>query len=261
MKIQIAASMLMLISATAFANDTYNTNGAIFPDEKSRQGLPYAIPCKNNDFGEYKSISCTWLEFPRSIVEYDKSQGRNVSYSNQYSGRCINDRCMLSDGSAQVGNWKNNTNFKLSIWYYIAESTDGKPVAYRNDGGPYVKNGKPVSYAQAGEMLWKFYKDSGVNDKLFANTFNRRYDGGVKQFELDRSGKSQSQHQSKNIKVTEAWCNPQADDDCYINKNKVPKEKLGEYLPQVTPEQVSAAGGYCEYPICYDENDTPIGMR
>ncbi len=69
MKIQIAASMLMLISATAFANDSYNTNGAIFPDEKSRQGLPYAIPCKNNDFGEYKSISCTWLEFPRETLK------------------------------------------------------------------------------------------------------------------------------------------------------------------------------------------------
>lgn len=110
-------------------------------------------------------------------------------------------------------------------------------------------------------MLWKFYKDAGVNDKLFANTFNRRYDGGVKQFELDKSGKSQPLRQSKEIKVTEAWCNPQADDDCYINKNKVAKKKLGDYLPQVTPEQVSAAGGYCEYPICYDENDTPIGMR
>lgn len=44
--------MLTLFSLGAFANDNYNTNGAIFPDEKSRQGLPYAIPCKNNDFGD-----------------------------------------------------------------------------------------------------------------------------------------------------------------------------------------------------------------
>lgn len=261
MKKCLFASLVSLLSLNTFAADNYNTNGAIFPDEKSREGLPYAIPCRSDDYGNSKSITCTWLEYPRNIVEFDKSQGRNVIYSNQYTGRCINDRCLLSDGSAQVGNWKENTNFTISIWYYIAESKDGKPVAYLNNSGPYVNGGRSVSYAEAGQMLWKFYEDAGVSEKLFANTFNRRYDGGVKQFELDKSGKTPAQVRSTKAKVTEASCNPQADDECYINKNKVPKEKLGDYLPKVDPDQISAKGGYCDYPICYDENDLPIGIR
>ena len=36
---------------------------------------------------------------------------------------------------------------------------------------------------------------------------------------------------------------------------------LSKYLPTVKADDVENAGGYCEYPICYDLNDKPIGIR
>lgn len=59
----------------------------------------------------------------------------------------------------------------------------------------------------------------------------------------------------------EAHCEPQMDDACTINDQKVPKEQLGKYLPTLDVDTVEAMGGYCEYPICYGVNDNPIGIR
>lgn len=59
----------------------------------------------------------------------------------------------------------------------------------------------------------------------------------------------------------EAHCEPQMDDACTINNKKVPKDDLNKYLPVVSADKVSADGGYCEYPICYDVNDNPVGLR
>jgi hypothetical protein len=168
---------------------------------------------------------------------------------------------MLSDGNVQLGNWDRDTAFTISLWYYIGESSDGKPVAYRNDGGPYVNGGKSVSYVEAGQMLWQFYKDAGVNQKIFNNTFKMRYDGGTEQFKLDQAKISGKASKPDSGKVTEASCNPQMDDDCQINNKKVFKADLGQYLPVLKEEDVENAGGYCEYPICYDSKDKPIGIR
>lgn len=60
---------------------------------------------------------------------------------------------------------------------------------------------------------------------------------------------------------SEAHCEPQLDDACTINNSKVPKADLKKYLPVVDADAVSANGGYCEYPICYDLNDKPVGLR
>lgn len=64
-----------------------------------------------------------------------------------------------------------------------------------------------------------------------------------------------------NVVVKEAHCEPQMDDACTVNDKKVPIADLPKYLPVVNADQVSAKGGYCEYPICYDVNDNPIGLR
>ncbi|CAI8814554.1 hypothetical protein EMIT0P265_290006 [Pseudomonas zeae] len=66
---------------------------------------------------------------------------------------------------------------------------------------------------------------------------------------------------TKTIVVKEAWCNPRADDECTINGKKVPKAGLKQYLPTIYKLEVLNAGGYCEYPICYDKNDKPVGIN
>ena len=60
--------------------------------------------------------------------------------------------------------------------------------------------------------------------------------------------------------VTEASCAPQMDDDCTVNKKKVAKADLGKYLPVVNEADVRAAKGFCEYPICYNADNQPIGI-
>lgn len=59
----------------------------------------------------------------------------------------------------------------------------------------------------------------------------------------------------------EAHCEPQLDDACMIDNKKVPKADLKKYLPVINADKVSSDGGYCEYPICYDVNDNPVGLR
>ena len=110
-------------------------------------------------------------------------------------------------------------------------------------------------------MLWRFYKDAGVNQKLFNNTFKMRYDGGIEQFKMDQAKISGKTLKIDSQKVTKASCNPQMDDDCQINNKKVSKTDLGQYLPTVKEDDVENAGGYCEHPICYDSNYKFIGIR
>jgi hypothetical protein len=35
---------------------------------------------------------------------------------------------------------------------------------------------------------------------------------------------------------------------------------LGKYLPVVNEADVRAAKGFCEYPICYNADNQPIGI-
>jgi hypothetical protein len=62
-------------------------------------------------------------------------------------------------------------------------------------------------------------------------------------------------------KVVTASCAPQMDDDCTVNGKPVAMADLGKYLPKVDEADIKAAGGICEYPICYDSNEKPVGIR
>ncbi|MEJ3576665.1 hypothetical protein WEU41_20735 [Pseudomonas fragi] len=125
--------------------------------------------------------------------------------------------------------------------------------------------GKEVTYSQARATLEDFLLDHGVS--------NASVKDSVAAYSLDAnetSGSVDSEPQvekppmtkpTKTIEVKAAWCNPRADDDCTINGKKVPKAELKQYLPTVYELEVLNAGGHCEYPICYDENDKPVGIN
>ncbi|MGC3519941.1 hypothetical protein ACPTJI_34870, partial [Pseudomonas aeruginosa] len=59
-------------------------------------------------------------------------------------------------------------SFTLSIYYYIYESEDGYPIAYRMDGGPH-KKGKEVTYSQARTILQEFLLDHGISPATVAD--------------------------------------------------------------------------------------------
>lgn len=62
-------------------------------------------------------------------------------------------------------------------------------------------------------------------------------------------------------RAKEDWCNPRADDECTINDKKAPRAELKQYLPAVYELEALNSGGHCEYPICYDKNDKPVGIH
>jgi len=256
----LAIVFVVLTGLSAIADakaDPYMMTGATFPDETSEQGLPYAIPCvRKTMFNGTEGIKCTWMYYSRNITVWDSREDRYVEWANQIVGRCINGTCR--EAQHYVGSWNENVPYVLSLWYYIGESTDGKPVAYRVDGGP-LKGGKPVSYVEAGGYLWSFYTDHGMAESQYPVVFDRVYEGGIQQFRADALAMEEPKP-AKQVKVLRAWCNPRLDDDCYINDNKVPVAQLSDYLPKVTQEEVDSAGGYCEYPVCYDAGDNPIGI-
>lgn len=74
------------------------------------------------------------------------------------------------------------------------------------------------------------------------------------------AGVAEGSSSTGGMTVTEASCAPQADDDCTVNRKKVAKADLGKYLPVVNEATVRAAKGFCEYPICYNANNNPIGI-
>ncbi|MDI1334240.1 hypothetical protein [Pseudomonas sp.] len=250
----ITALPLLAFGTLANAAVDYGyTYSPMFPSEATMEGLPYAIPCAKakNQYGA-EFYRCTWKILPRLIKTYDAAQQQNVTYNNQLSGLCRRGKCMVQGADGVFGLIEQDMSFTVSRHYYIYPSSDGLPIAYRMDGGPYQK-GNAVSYTQARGLLSDFLLDHGqlesiVKDELAAYTL----DSGATQ--LPATPKS-------NVVVKEASCNPQMDDDCQINNKKVAKEDLGQYLPTVKVDDVENAGGYCEYPICYGSNDKPIGIR
>lgn len=238
----------------------------MLPNEQTMNNLPYAIPCAEatNQYGA-KFYRCTWFVLPRNITQWNAQQQRNVTFSNHISGKCVRGTCLASNGSGVYGMYGQDFSFSLSIYYYIYESEDGYPIAYRMDGGPN-KKGKGVTYAQARKTLQDFLLDHGISD---ANAKD-----AVAAYNLDAiAASSQSTddapqvenkpltRSTKTITIKEAWCNPRADDECTINGNKVPKTELKQYLPEIYELEVLNAGGYCEHPICYDKNDKPVGIH
>lgn len=261
--------MALLLSLNAHAEVDYGyMYPPMLPNEQTMNDLPYAIPCAEakNQYGA-KFYRCTWYILPRNITQWNAQQQRNVTFSNQLSGRCVRGSCRASNGSGVYGMYGQDLSFSLSIYYYIYESKDGYPIAYRMDGGP-DKKGKGVTYAQARTTLQEFLLDHGISkesvkDAVAAYSLDTSAGTGHDQ-SVDAAPPAQNQPMTKptkNVAVTEASCNPRADDECTINGNKVPKAELKQYLPAVYELEILNAGGYCEYPICYDKDDKPVGIN
>lgn len=246
---------MMTLAAPKPSVDHYAWGFITFPAETSVQGLPEAIPCVyRTAYDRSQSIKCTWLENARNITVWDAQRQQDMQYPNQVVGRCMRGVCRIPE--AVVGNWSGENLFTLSIWYRIGTSTDGKPVAYR------VDTDRQVSYAEAGAMLYQFYLDIGVPDDRLEGTMDRRYEGGYSAFVNDQgNGQQKASHTLDIGEIKEAWCNPQADDECYLNDTQVPKADLGKYLPSISDSQAAEQGGWCEYPLCYNGDNKVIGVR
>lgn len=253
--IMLMGVVIALLANVATASVAYEGGGRLFPNELSKEGLPEAIPCKVNQRpGAADFLLCSWLSIPRDIEEWDPQTQRNIRYSNHMGVQCRNGKCNAK--TYKAGFYPDDIWARLSIWYYISESSDGKPVAYLFDTGPGF-GGEAVSYREAGNILHQFYQDANVPEDGIVWEMDRHYDGGYATW---KSGKIETQEDA-GVVVKEARCAPQLDDSCFINGKQVPKAELRNYLPVVQETTVQAAGGFCEYPICYDRNDKPIGIR
>lgn len=257
---RILSILLLIFCANANASvDYYEGNGLYFPDETSTKGLPETIPCvMKKAFTGQTILNCTWLANARHVLIWDSQRRQDVRYTNQISGMCQRGKCRVSNSMA--GAWNQDIPFLISIWYRIGSSTDGKPVAYRNDVS------RPVSYAEAGSQLMQLYMDAGIPDNQLASTFDKRYEGGYAAWQAQKGNDQPAAQQSPTAstqpkwpEVKSAWCNPQMDDDCHINNKKVPVAELGKWLPAVSESNIDQLGGYCETILCFDSKDQPLG--
>lgn len=252
---------ILLLAFCAQANaeiSAYQGTAAFFPDEKSTHNLPEAIPCVTRPAATGQSmLFCTWLTSTRYVDIWDAQRQQSVRITNKVNGMCQRGNCRIQ--GAEVGHWKENIPFQLSIWYRIGSSTDGKPVAYRTDAT------RQVSYVEAGSLLMQFYLDAGVPDNELVSTFDKRYIGGWVAWNQEKNGTASTTTntpaapQSEWPEVKTAWCNPQADDDCYINNKKVPVAELGKWLPDISESNADQLGGHCETILCFDKDDQPMG--
>lgn len=254
---KIIVFITLLFSVSANAITYYNAPGHALPDEMSPTGLPEVIPCATRKTFEGKvAYECIWLSTSRELRQWDYQQNKEVRFYNQQDGKCQNGRCFA--GGVQVGGIPQDVSYiRVSRWYYIWLSRDGKVVAHLTKTGP-AYDGDEVTYVAAAETLQQFYIDSGLNDAEIVHELDLRVDGGYASV-VKTDSPAQKITISGDIK--EAWCNPRMDDDCSINGQKVPVAELGKYLPALDPSEVEASGGTCEYPICYDANYKPVGIR
>ncbi|HBN8419893.1 TPA: hypothetical protein VDT10_002351 [Pseudomonas aeruginosa] len=261
----------IVLSIVTMASHAYQGMGLYFPNEETMEGLPAAIPCGIQEFtngmAKSHSLQCAWYYEPRNVKIWDEKRQQDVVYSNQFSGRCIKGNCRDGGGNI-VGHWAANIPYRLSIWYYIDQSSDGKPVAYRLDSGP-AKGQDRLSYAQAGKLLQDFYEAAGVPENTLKDLFRVFYIGGFEQYSADLNGSHNQvakdnatgapSTQSEWPEIKSAWCNPRMDDECYINEKKVPVAELGKWLPAVSQSNIDQIGGYCETILCFDKDDQPAG--
>jgi hypothetical protein len=263
MKKIICSILLSLAAVFQMSAMALQYDRGSFPDELSMEGLPEAIPCKMNKVAvtggpDVDVLLCTWMAMPRQITEWIPDEGRHVTYFNRRQAVCRKGVCRVK--GKEVGTHPEDVTLLLSLWYYIGQSTDGKPVAYRFGAGPNAGM-NAVSYVQAGQMLVEFYENSGIDHELaIMNELELHYIGGSKQFQADLAGGQPAAQVASFGEIKEAWCNPRLDDSCSINGNPVPKADLPKYLPLLDPSVVESNGGSCEYPICYDSNYKPIGV-
>jgi hypothetical protein len=265
--LKAAGCLALALSLNAHAEVDYGyMYPPMRPNEQNMNDLPYAIPCAEakNQYGT-KFYRCTWYSIPRNISQWNAEQQRNVTFSNHISGKCVRGTCRASNGSGIYGMYGQDLSFSLSIYYYIYESEDGYPIAYRMDGGPN-KKGKEVTYAQSRKILQDFLLDHGISktsakDAIAAYSLDANATSDSSVDDAPQVEKTPMTKPTKSIEVKEAWCNPRADDECTINDKKVPKAELKQYLPAVYELEVLNSGGHCEYPICYDKNDKPVGIH
>jgi hypothetical protein len=234
--------------------------GIILPDETTTQGLPLAIPCtdRQHPYSRVEYMACDWYLAPRKVEIWNNSQNKYIVYNNLVSGECINGTCKTSSGT--FGNWGRDTRFVLALWYYIGESSDGGPVAYLINTGPAF-NGQSVTYLEAAQILERTYKDAGLPQGEIEKLIAVRYNGGWAKYENDTHRQAvMTNPDIDKDKVTEAFCSQDLDDSCTVNGKPVRKADLVKYFPIVDMVEVQADGGYCEYPLCYDGDDKPIGI-
>lgn len=249
------ALLIALFSINVHANYFYIDPGHAFPDELSTEGLPEVIPCKSGLAGDRQStmFKCTWLSVSRMIEDWDDRRMQAYQYTNHPVGKCRDGRCFVNN--RQVGGIPFDGYLTLSLHYYVWMSTDEQPVAHLMGTGPGF-GGEQVSYVHAARVLKDFYIRSGMTEREIAAELDNRVEGGAALL-----NEVEAPAPVVNGPVVEVWCNPRMDDDCYVNGQSVPKADLGNYLPSLDPEDVEADGGVCEFPICYDSNYKPIGIR
>lgn len=182
---------------------SYTGDNAQFPSESTPEGLPESFPCVRTMSSQGANLLfCAWHLFPRDISIYSQEDQTHYTISNQFNGICRNNKCRAN--SYPVGNWPEDINIVISIWYTVGMSSDGKPVAYRNDVM------QQVSYAQAGKNLVQFYSDSGISDEAIKGEMSRHYTGGYLEFEKD-SVALRILEETKDYE----WCPDKDYDNCY----------------------------------------------
>lgn len=258
---ELFTTALLGFIATVFATASYAFNP---PSQSSMEGQPLYYPCSIKmtplDKPGEGHISCQWIG-ERQIELYSEESRQLYKTFNHVIFNCSNRGFCVGTGLNQgyeVGSYHAGDRGSINVWFYLDQSVEGKPMAYRWDQGP--KANKPrVEYVEAGKYIHEYFLNYGANDAWIKHRMDLIYDTGLDGFLSDISG---SAPVSQTIgEVESAWCNPRMDDDCYINDIQVPMEQLKNYLKVLDVEAVEAAGGYCEYPVCYDVNDKVIGIR
>lgn len=256
---QFFAAILFFLSMHVFAYDpSYGIPNASFPNELSKQGLPIAFPCYEKD----GTLVCVWMVQDRRIDWVDENGIRRWMI-NRSIGNCAAGTCQ-SEGKP-LGFYKGTSKrFVISGWYYVDTSIEGQPVAYLWDTGPGF-GGDRIAYPEAADQLRDFYIRSNLTEEMATALMGRHYNGGLEQYKRDSQNLHGAQKDAPvkaNFSVIkEAWCSPRADDECYINSQRVPMAEVKRLLPKVDFDEVMSNGGVCEFPICYDYTGKPIGVR
>ena len=256
---QFFAAILFFLSMHAVAYDpSYGIPNGQFPNELSKQGLPAAFPCYENN----GTLVCVWMLADRKLEWIDENGIRRWAI-NRDIGNCVRGTCQSNGKELGFYNGKAK-RFVISTWYYVDTSIEGQPVAYLWDTGPGF-GGDRIAYSESAELLYDFYIRSNITESRALQMTVGHYNGGLEQYKLD----SQKRHEDKGTpsvstnftEIKEAWCNPRMDDECFVNGQKVSMAEVKRLLPKVDFDEVMSNGGVCEFPICYDYTGKPIGVR
>ncbi|SFM51891.1 hypothetical protein [Halopseudomonas yangmingensis] len=256
-KIFYALVFTMSFVGIIVSNNAFALNNAILGlrDFTDLDALPEAMTCRKIIQGQYGHITCR-LGFPdETRVLWDSQRGANVRIFTFQNANCVDGECYIDN--RQVGYWNGELKPAIPFGYFIQTTSDGMPVVYRHDKYQEYSS-QNLSYVQVGDLLHKWLRRTGRDEEGANRIVGAFYEGGVDKYLQDKKGGNKP---SAITKVTEAWCNPRMDDECYINNEPVSIDDLHKYLPYVDEDKVDAAGGTCDYPICYDKNHKPVGLR